>query len=922
MKKTLLLSLLAVFSLNIQATQPPTQEQITQYKKQGIYKQRVEAAKSLNTHRFNKQLVRDFAKKHISGHKSSPLKNESERSPLDGYFPSTGSPKMLVLLVEFQDYVHSEINNQASVENRIFGEGNPDEYPYDSQRNFYLRSSYNQLDIQGNVLDWYQTDYDRPLDEGNSWEVKQRVIKDAINYHDAQGHDFSQYDNDGDGDIDYLAVIWTGPTGAWASLWWGTFSGFYDDSFVVDGKTISTISWQQISYSEDEGPFSPSTLIHETGHALGLPDFYDYDRTIGPQGGVGGMDQMGGNHDHNSFSKYILGWLTPTVVGADATDVSLQPYSENPSALLINKGATEETKWDEFFIAEYRDQKLNDQGLPNSGLVIWHIDATLSEWGWFENDNSFTDNKLIRLVQADALEEIELGPGWANAGDFFTTGGEFSPNSEPQSRLNSGEHSGVSITNINHQENKMDLNARVYESVPNISITSLADKALIRPGDNFTVSIADTSELKSLELYSGEQLIHSFSEAPFELVLTNDILSKGAHKLKLVATNLEGAQSTEYRDIVYFDGEAQSLVVHLDYEADDKLTALLAGADTKFIQSEFIVPLSINDFPVVHLNFGSNKGHWTDVDGDGIKSAAGISRAATEYEIGIIRDYLEQGGKLILEGEAVLRLTTELQTLLGVNVTHSNVQLNNISGENLFNDKSIDVAINTDERLVEVDLIESANDDESMVLLSGTGQHYDFDTDQWLESTGTCSLSKTLPSSGAKIVISTCLVRSLNRVAKADVYNTYLEHFDIAEKLTGNVSPQLNAGTDQEVNEGDNVDLTGTASDDDGDNLTIEWTQTEGTAVSLTSADQLTLSFTAPNVTSDTVLTFELKVSDGFETVTDSVSITVKNVSTDNGSGNNNGNNSGASNSSSSGGMVNIYFIIFATLLLSWRRRS
>ena len=51
---------------------------------------------------------------------------------------------------------------------------------------------------------------------------------------------------------------------------WGTFSGFGDDSYTVDGKTISTISWQQVSYEEQEGPFSPSTLIHETGHALGL----------------------------------------------------------------------------------------------------------------------------------------------------------------------------------------------------------------------------------------------------------------------------------------------------------------------------------------------------------------------------------------------------------------------------------------------------------------------------------------------------------------------------------------------------------------------------------------------------------------------------------------------------------------------------
>ena len=57
--------------------------------------------------------------------------------------------------------------------------------------------------------------------------------------------------------------------------------------------------------------------IHETGHALGLPDLYDPEETngIGPKGGVGGLDMMDMNSgDLNGYFKFLLGWNRPTVV--------------------------------------------------------------------------------------------------------------------------------------------------------------------------------------------------------------------------------------------------------------------------------------------------------------------------------------------------------------------------------------------------------------------------------------------------------------------------------------------------------------------------------------------------------------------------------------------------------------------------------
>ena len=94
-----------------------------------------------------------------------------------------------------------------------------------------------------------------------------------------------------------------------------------------------------------------------------------------------------------------------------------------------------------------------------------------------------------------------------------------------------------------------------------------------------------------------------------------------------------------------------------------------------------------------------------------------------------------------------------------------------------------------------------------------------------------------------------------------------------------NEAPAVNAGPDQSVDAGLIVVLSGTSSDPDGGIVSYRWEQTGGTVVSLAGADSLTAMFTAPDVSVDETLTFQLTVTDddGAQ-ASDEVSVTVRRI--------------------------------------------
>ena len=521
------------------ALERPTREQIERYRIDGTLAMRIAQANAIGNHKIPLRMKDRLGYKlrSLSLERKGPAGSSVSRvlapPPAWEGMPTSGNVKVLALLISFTDY--PGVTTPEYFTSRLFGDG-VGSAPFDSLRNFYRRSSYNQLNIDGNVLGWYQAPYARST-VAETDQGRQTVIKEALNYYEQQGHDFSQYDNDGDGAIDYFCVFWAGPHGEWSSFWWGYYTGFSDSTFRLDGKRLTTYSWQWELSNYPSGTFGPSVIIHETGHALGVPDYYDYDDAIGPRGGVGNLDIMDGTGDHNCFSKFMLGWITPTVVSSGSRTVSLRASGLYPDALLFMPGAVPGRIFDEFFMVQNRYRSGNDTNLftGSDGLILWHVDSRLDSWNYdFLYDNSYTEHKLLKLMEADGLEEIETLNASANAGDYYKTGMTFGPFTVPNSARYDGMATGTGLINITGTTTPMSVTVNSSDSPPLAGIANIADGQTVYGTIPVEVTASDDIGVTRVDLFVDTSLIQSLTAPPFAFLLDTTAISNGTRTLRAV----------------------------------------------------------------------------------------------------------------------------------------------------------------------------------------------------------------------------------------------------------------------------------------------------------------------------------------------------------------------------------------------------
>ncbi len=487
---SIMVTALAAISFEVRGHEPVAEEEVAQFEEDGTFNERRDRIESLQPHRMaegtRERAMYKVQRASLEATGMSPI--DAARALTSGptmafpyssaaELPSTGTNKTLTILIDFDDYRATTTLPNLTVEgvrSSIYGDGDSVFRPFESARAYYRRASQGLFELEGTVLGWHgfakkRSQYEPKRAAANlpAAQRKQQqslndnralftLISEALRANDAT-HDFAQYDNDHDDDIDLVTVMYAGPDTGWGSFWWAYRWQLYVPEAATttfDGKRVRQFVFQFVSTRANGSGFDPTTLIHEMGHSLGLADYYDYDESIGPSGGVGGLDIMDANQgNHNGFSRWLLDWIRPIVVeyGTPAT-MSLSASgstSNGAKALAIFPDlSASNAPSQEMFIVENRFKVGNDEQLPGNGLLIWHVDATANENGTdFAHDNSYSVPKLIRLVRADSTNDFGSSER-AGPGTFFGSGGAFTPNSTPSSVDYANRDTGILIDQV------------------------------------------------------------------------------------------------------------------------------------------------------------------------------------------------------------------------------------------------------------------------------------------------------------------------------------------------------------------------------------------------------------------------------------------------------------------------------------------
>ena len=300
---------------------------------------------------------------------------------------------------------------------------------------FYKTSSYGKTEFQGTVLpEWCvyngtsQQFYS--ASGGNLGPYAAQYARDyyikeyAKAGHGALGADakpLSYFDSNNDGYIDLVWIVYSHPTGT-TEDWWAyvTYTGSRPDT---TNPTVNTLGFASIDWMSNScNGYDFHTYTHETGHTYGLPDYYDYNSTWAPMGGIDFMDHNFG--DHNMFSKFSLGWTKPWIVD-DNSIITLRPGTTTGDCFIIPSPGYNGTAFDEYMMfelmaplglcAEYKNGYQGTVGYTKPGIRVTHVDSRAYKGS---HDTYLADNP------EDAID-VRLGNSYGGRmgikidGDYF-----------------------------------------------------------------------------------------------------------------------------------------------------------------------------------------------------------------------------------------------------------------------------------------------------------------------------------------------------------------------------------------------------------------------------------------------------------------------------------------------------------------------
>ena len=339
------------------------------------------------------------------------------------YFPHTGSPKAVVILVEFQDTPFSVTDPVASFNDFLNAEGAIPNRGLREDRNFGSVSRYfkdmsggqftPQFDIYGPVKVSHNMEYYGQNDGKRKDIHYDEMIKEACTALDGK-IDFSKYDSNGDGDVDLVYIIYAGygenlSGNSPNTIWPKSGSGFFG---TYDGKKIKRYGVNnELNYSPTKKFQAPpykringiGLFCHEFSHTLGLPDMYP----INEEAQVDNQEMEywdlmdGGEYTDNSYTptpytpweKATMGWITIDKLTGDR-NVTLQ----HDQAIKV-----EGNKENSHFIFHNIQNKGWSSKLMGHGMLVYRVNYPYSSVNIFDYPNNTKGYPGMTIVPADGI---------------------------------------------------------------------------------------------------------------------------------------------------------------------------------------------------------------------------------------------------------------------------------------------------------------------------------------------------------------------------------------------------------------------------------------------------------------------------------------------------------------------------------------
>ena len=332
--------------------------------------------------------------------------------------PTMGSPRIPIILANYPDVTFIHDDPVVTFQNQFNEMDKSCLHYFESQSRGQFTP---QFDILGPVNLPSTRAYYGANKRVNGTEVDAQLgtmIYDACRL--LPDVDFSDYDNNGDGMVDVVVVLYAGvgeaqayrsvPESVWPCQWdmqesyaWGcSVTG----PFQLNGVTIDRYA----VFNELEGNSDYSTLIdgigtfcHEFGHCLGLPDFYPTNG--GYSYGMSNwsimdhgcyLDNAHTPAGYTSYERHFMGWMN-LVDPVENTQYVLQPLNtEGGNAVKVTNDANP----DEYYLLEYRVKTGWDAFLPGEGILVLHVDYDKEIWE-ANTPNNISGRQRMTIIPAD-----------------------------------------------------------------------------------------------------------------------------------------------------------------------------------------------------------------------------------------------------------------------------------------------------------------------------------------------------------------------------------------------------------------------------------------------------------------------------------------------------------------------------------------